>query len=38
MPYDPHKETTYLEVSSKSNKLLLQVLVCRKVGRGARKV
>jgi hypothetical protein len=38
MPYDPHKETTYLEVSSKSNKLLLQVLAYRKVEKGARKV
>ena len=38
MPYDPHKETAYLEASSISNKLLLQVLAHRKVEKGAREV
>jgi len=38
MPYDLHKRNAYLEVSSISNKSLLQVLAYRKVGKGARKV
>jgi len=37
MPHDPPKETAYLEVSSISNKLLLQVLAYRKVEKGAHE-